>query len=78
MRYPVVLYLWWSFREVGGVQVKSYEQGWDDCLDFVLAILGSAESITVAKDKVESLQVMVKAKKFEQIKSEFGVIGDLF
>ncbi len=58
--------------------MKSYEQGWDDCLDFVLAILGSAESITVAKDKVESLQVMVKAKKFEQIKSEFGVIGDLF
>jgi hypothetical protein len=58
--------------------MRTYEQGWDDCLDVALAILCSSRSIKKAKDKVESLQVMVKAKKFEQIKSEFGVVGDLF
>jgi hypothetical protein len=56
----------------------TYQQGWDDCLDAVLSILNDAESIDKARKKVEQLQVLVKAKKFEQIKAELGVIGDLF
>jgi hypothetical protein len=56
----------------------SYQQGWDDCLDAVLSILQRAKDVAEAMKKVEGLQVLVKAKKFEQIKSELGVIGDLF
>jgi len=56
----------------------SYQQGWDDCLDAVLSILAQAKSLKEAKKKVEGVQVLIKAKKFEQIRSELGVLGDLF
>jgi hypothetical protein len=59
---------------VGG----TYQQGWDDCLDAVLSILGQAGSLKEATKRVEDVQVLVKAKKFEQIKSELGVLTDLF
>jgi hypothetical protein len=56
----------------------SYQQGWDDCLDAVLSILGQTKSLKEAKRKVEGVQVLIKAKKFEQIRSELGVLGGLF
>jgi len=56
----------------------SYQQGWDDCLDAVLSILNEAKSVDEAKKKVEQVQVLVKAKKFEQIRIELGVLPDLF
>ena len=56
----------------------SYQQGWDDCLDAALNILNKAESIEDAKKKIENVQVLVKAKKFEQIRFELGVVDDLF
>jgi hypothetical protein len=56
----------------------SYQQGWDDCLDAVLSILNEAKSVDEAKKKVEQVQVLVKAKKFEQIRVELGVLPDLF
>ncbi len=56
----------------------TYQQGWDDCLDAVTSILSQVESLVEAKKKVGQVQVLVKAKKFEQIKTELGVIGDLF
>ena len=52
--------------------------GWDDCLDAVRYILGEAKDLEDAKQKIEGLQVLVKAKKFEAIKVEFGVIDGLF
>ena len=58
--------------------IGTYEQGWDDCIDVLLSILSDATDIKTAKDKVESLQIMVKAKKFRQLKADFGVVGDLF
>ena len=56
----------------------SYQQGWDDCLDAVLSILQKAKDVKEAAKKIESVQVLVKAKKFEQIRNELGVVGDLF
>jgi hypothetical protein len=56
----------------------SYQQGWDDCLDAVLSILQKAKDVKEAAKKIESVQVLVKAKKFEQIRNELGVLGDLF
>jgi len=56
----------------------SYQQGWDDCLDAVLSILQRAKDVKEAAKKIENLQILVKAKKFEQIRNELGVIGDLF
>jgi hypothetical protein len=56
----------------------SYQQGWDDCLDAVLSIMQKAKDLAGATRKTESLQVLVKAKKFEQIRNELGVIGELF
>ena len=56
----------------------SYQQGWDDCLDAVLSILNDCKSFEEARGKVEQVQVLVKSKKFEQIRSELGVIGNLF
>jgi hypothetical protein len=56
----------------------SYQQGWDDCLDAVLNILDKTKSIEEARKKIEGVQVLVKAKKFEQIRIELGVVGDLF
>lgn len=56
----------------------SYQQGWDDCLDAILSILQKAKDVNEAAKKIESVQVLVKAKKFEQIRNELGVIGDLF
>lgn len=56
----------------------SYQQGWDDCLDAVLNILQRAKDLKEAAKKIESVQVLVKAKKFEQIRNELGVVGDLF
>lgn len=56
----------------------SYQQGWDDCLDAVLSILDKVETTEEAKKKIEGVQVLVKAKKFEQIRFELGVVGDLF
>ena len=56
----------------------SYQQGWDDCLDAILSMLQKAKDLSEAARKVESLQVLVKAKKFEQIRNELGVIGELF
>jgi hypothetical protein len=53
----------------------SYQQDWDDCLDTVLRVLQRAKDMKYATKKVEDLQVLVKTKKFEQIKSELGVIG---
>ncbi len=56
----------------------TYQQGWDDCLDAILSILQKAKDLAEATRKAESLQVLVKAKKFEQIRNELGVIGELF
>ena len=56
----------------------SYQQGWDDCLDAVLSILDKVESVEEAKKRIEGVQVLVKARKFEQIKYELGVLDDLF
>ncbi len=56
----------------------TYQQGWDDCLDAVVSILSEAESLDEARKRVVQVQVLVKAKKFEQIRAELGVIGDLF
>lgn len=56
----------------------AYQQGWDDCLDAIVSILREVESLEVAKEKVEQVQVLVKAKKFEQIRAELGVIDNLF
>jgi hypothetical protein len=67
----------WRYAEcdsMGG----SYQQGWDDCLDAVLSILQKAKDVKEAAKKIESVQVLVKAKKFEQIRNELGVLGDLF
>jgi hypothetical protein len=71
------------FVIAGGLQGHTgmggtYQQGWDDCLDAVLSILDRAKDVQEAKKKVESVQVLVKAKKFEQIRSELGVLTDLF
>ena len=57
---------------------RTYEDGWDDCLDAVRSILDNVETVEEAKKKVEAVQVLVKAKRFEQIKYELGVVGDLF
>ena len=56
----------------------SYQQGWDDCLDAVLSILQKAKDTKEAMKKIESIQVLVKAKKFEQIRNELGVFDELF
>ena len=56
----------------------SYQQGWDDCLDAVLSILQKAKDVKEAMKKIESIQVLVKAMKFEQIKNELGVVDELF
>jgi hypothetical protein len=56
----------------------SYQQGWDDCLDAVLSILDKTGSVEEAKKKIEGVQVLVKARKFEQIRFELGVVDDLF
>jgi len=56
----------------------SYQQGWDDCLDAVLSILQKAKDVKEAMKKIESIQVLVKAKKFEQIRNELGVVDELF
>lgn len=56
----------------------SYQQGWDDCLDAVVSILNEAASLDEARRRVSQVQVLVKAKKFEQIRTELGVVGDLF
>jgi hypothetical protein len=56
----------------------SYQQGWDDCLDAVLSILQKAKDVKEAMKKIESIQVLVKAKKFEQIRNELGVFDELF
>jgi type IV secretory pathway VirB4 component len=56
----------------------TYQQGWDDCLDAVLSILLQAKSLKEAKRKVQDVQVLIKAKKFEQIRTELGVLGGLF
>jgi hypothetical protein len=61
-------------RRLGG----TYQQGWDDCLDAVLSILQRAKDLKEAAKKIESVQVLVKAKKFEQIRNELGVVGELF
>jgi hypothetical protein len=63
-----------GYVELGG----SYQQGWDDCLDAVLSILQRAKDLKEAAKKIESVQVLVKAKKFEQIRNELGVVGELF
>jgi hypothetical protein len=55
-----------------------YQQGWDDCLDVVLSILDSTKDVKEVRTKVEAVQVLVKAKKFEQIRVELGVLGELF
>jgi len=57
---------------------RTYEDGWDDCLDAVLTILDQAKSFDEAKEKIKGVQVLVKAKRFEQIRSELGVLFDLF
>jgi hypothetical protein len=62
----------------GSVMGGSYQQGWDDCLDAVLTILDKAKSLREARRKIKDVQVLVKAKKFEQIRNELGVVGDLF
>lgn len=56
----------------------SYQQGWDDCLDAVTSILNGVGSLDEAKSKVVQVQVLVKVKKFEQIRLDFGVTDGLF
>jgi hypothetical protein len=43
----------------------TYRQSWDDCTDAVLSILEKTEDIAKAAWKIQSVQVLVKAK-FEQ------------
>jgi hypothetical protein len=52
----------------------TYQQSWDDCLDAVVSILQKAKDFNEAIMRVDKLHVLVRAKKFEQIKSELGVI----
>ena len=52
-----------------------YARGWDDCLDAVLEVLQKCKDVESARRKVLDLQVLVKAKKFEQLRQELGVIG---
>jgi hypothetical protein len=54
----------------------TYQQGWDDCIDAVLTIVQKSKDLKDATDRIEGLQVLVKSKKFEQIRMELGVIGD--
>lgn len=57
---------------------SDYARGWDDCLDAILEILNHCKDVEEAKRKVSDVHVLVKAKKFEQIRQELGVIGGLF
>jgi hypothetical protein len=57
---------------------RTYEDGWDDCLDAVLTILDRAKSFEEAKEKIKGVQVLVKSKRFEKIRSQLGVLFDLF
>lgn len=52
-----------------------YARGWDDCLDAVLEVLSKCKDVEAARRRVADLQVLVKAKKFEQLRQELGVIG---
>ncbi len=54
----------------------TYCQGWDDCLDVLLSMLG--ENDATVKSKIVNLQTLVKAKKFKQFRAEFEVIDKLF
>jgi hypothetical protein len=49
-------------------------RGWDDCVDAVLEVLTKCKDVEMAKRRAADLQVLVKAKKFEQTRQELGVI----
>ena len=56
----------------------TYHQGWDDCLDAILSMISSEKEANSLRDKIESLQIIVKARKFERFRSEFKIIDSLF
>jgi hypothetical protein len=49
-----------------------YFDAWDTCLEVVLSILSENSDFDCAKKRIEDLQVLVKTKNFELIKSSFG------
>jgi tetrahydromethanopterin S-methyltransferase subunit G len=55
----------------------NYADGWDDCLDTIAAIISKAENLDEVKRKIEYLRDLVKEKKFERIKRDLGIIGEL-
>ena len=57
---------------IGGV----YYSGLDDCLDTILSMLGESKSLEEVKLKVEHMQILVKGKKFENLRRDLGVIGE--
>ncbi len=59
----------------GSIIETAYWCGWADCLDVILDILSDVEGVDCVRDKVEGVQVLVKAKKSEIIRVELGVIG---
>lgn len=58
--------------------MNEYARGWDDCLDIVRSILQESEDLKKALEKIEGVHVLVKEKKFEQIKRELGVLENAF
>jgi hypothetical protein len=52
-----------------------YYTGLDDCLDTILSMLAESKSLDEIKLKVEHMQVLVKDKKFENLRRDLGVIG---
>jgi hypothetical protein len=52
-----------------------YYSGLDDCLDTILSMLSESKSLDEVKLKVEHMQILVKGKKFENLRRDLGVIG---
>ena len=55
----------------------AYYRGLDDCLDVMQYVLGTSGNLVEMKQRVEHMQLLVKNKKFEYLRSDLGVIGKL-
>lgn len=55
---------------------SSYWEGWTDCLDVILIILSTGESVDKMKEKVCDVQLLVRTKKIGLVRVELGVIGN--
>lgn len=58
--------------------LNDYARGWDDCLDIIESILSETTDIAVVKNKVEYVHILIKEKKFEDIKHQLGVLENVF